>query len=491
MFSNASAEISAKQIEVEVKKDSKKDEENISENISETSPERSGVETQSLTNKFKDEELQKVSDQCGQHDLQIPNVSELARRSHNQVETDGKEKEERKIGECLKESMTSKLGKTAAVVEERMSDADALETTELNRDVVDPEMSDVGARIARNFGGARLEKIDAQVKDVVDLKTLAETCANEEYIDVVTIDEEPTEIFQQVSQNEMQDDKEMETKTIYEQEKEDNKNGSHSLDVEKETSLDMISEEQQLQEHATVQSKATTACEETTTVNLDSPKLPFSDEKDDENNEPTKKSRSLSSQEIIKTSLPNSLVNDDTNAQITSKVEKDEIEECEAMSVDYQCSPAVTEKVEDIERKQVSVCDKNSEKASLTGSLESGGIRNLDEEKTMDTPMESGKEVRKNNQDVPSKVAASPEQEVPEKTAVESSVLKSSENSSTDIRHEGSQKMKTAEERIIASDNSIEEQSYTEEFKALEELLPADDMGLFDDVLPSKPQPVR
>jgi hypothetical protein len=51
--------------------------------------------------------------------------------------------------------------------------------------------------------------------------------------------------------------------------------------------------------------------------------------------------------------------------------------------------------------------------------------------------------------------------------------------------------MKTAEERIIASDNSIEEQSYTEEFKALEELLPADDMGLFDDVLPSKPQPVR
>jgi hypothetical protein len=487
MFPNASAETSAKKIEAEVKKDSKKDEENISENISETSPERSGVETQSLTNRFNDEELREVSDQCGQHDLQVPNVSELARRSHNQVETDGKEKEERKIDVCLKESMTSKLEKTTAVVEERMSDAAALETTELNRDVVDPEMSDVGARIAGNFG-ARLEKIDAQVKDVVDLKTLAETCANEEYIDVVTIDEEPTEISQQVSQNEMQDDKEMETKRMYGEEKEDNKNGSYSLDVEKETSLDVISEEQ---EHATVQSKATTACEETTTVNLDNPKLPFSDEKDDENNEPTKKSRSLSSQEIIKRSLPNSLVNDDTNAQITSKVEKNEIEECEAISVDYQCSPAVTEKVEDIERKQVSVCDKNSEKASLTGSLESGGIRNLDEEKTMDTPMESGKEVRNNNQDVPSKVAASPEQEVPEKTAVESSVLKSSENSSTDIRHEGSQKMKTAEERIIASDNSIEEQSYTEEFKALEELLPADDMGLFDDVLPSKPQPVR
>lgn len=50
--------------------------------------------------------------------------------------------------------------------------------------------------------------------------------------------------------------------------------------------------------------------------------------------------------------------------------------------------------------------------------------------------------------------------------------------------------METTEEKVdITTPNThtIDEQYYTEEFKALEELLPRDDMGLFDDVMMSKP----
>ena len=71
--------------------------------------------------------------------------------------------------------------------------------------------------------------------------------------------------------------------------------------------------------------------------------------------------------------------------------------------------------------------------------------------------------------------------------------LTSSKNSSTDIPDNESKKVKTAEENveITTCNNTIDEQSYTEEFKALEELLPTDDMGLFDDVLMSKPKSIR
>ena len=71
--------------------------------------------------------------------------------------------------------------------------------------------------------------------------------------------------------------------------------------------------------------------------------------------------------------------------------------------------------------------------------------------------------------------------------------LTSSENSSTDIPDNESKKVRTTEENveITTCNNTIDEQSYTEEFKALEELLPTDDMGLFDDVLMSKPKSIR
>ena len=69
---------------------------------------------------------------------------------------------------------------------------------------------------------------------------------------------------------------------------------------------------------------------------------------------------------------------------------------------------------------------------------------------------------------------------------VVSSILTSNENSATDISHNECKKVETTED-ITTPNNTIDEQSYTEEFKALEELLPRDDMGLFDDVMMSKP----
>ena len=508
----------------------------MSENVSETSPKQSGVETQ-----------------C------VPKLAELAQRSCNQIETNGKNKEERKSDECTKEMKTSKL-ESSTVIDEQISDAAGLETTELGRDVVSPEISDVGAQVGNADSqisdfDARLSQVDAQMVDVIDLQTLADTCAEEEYIDVLTVDEEPCESFHfGVIQNQVpHNDEKTETKRPG-KEKEDKKTGSHSLDKDKETILNAIPEQQQLQEqqqqqqqHAIadviIQSKSTPFCE----ANLVNLKMPLSDEKDDikaQNNEPTNRSSSLNSQEIIQEKLseilaivskeewneprlsqtkfrspsqiaenadkcfgdpiktsdteikiksdkhtpdglenncveekvPKSLANNDTDSQNTSKIENIEIEQYEEMQVD---NPAVTEKVKDSENKQVSNCvnsDKNSQKASSKGSQKIGGSENLQKEKRM----ERNEDVKKDEEEVPRKVATSPEQEVPHEM-VTTPVIPPNE----------SQKLKTTEEKVVASSNSFEDQSYTEEFRALEELLPTDDMGLFDDVLLSKPQSIR
>ena len=63
----------------------------------------------------------------------------------------------------------------------------------------------------------------------------------------------------------------------------------------------------------------------------------------------------------------------------------------------------------------------------------------------------------------------------------------------TCICHNESRELETTEETkidITTPDNTIDEQSYTEEFKALEELLPTDDMGLFDDII-CQPKSIR
>lgn len=65
-------------------------------------------------------------------------------------------------------------------------------------------------------------------------------------------------------------------------------------------------------------------------------------------------------------------------------------------------------------------------------------------------------------------------------------MLTSTKNSTADISRETTEKAVDA----ITSCN-VDEQSYTEEFRALEELLPADDIGLFDDVMMSQPKSTR
>lgn len=65
-------------------------------------------------------------------------------------------------------------------------------------------------------------------------------------------------------------------------------------------------------------------------------------------------------------------------------------------------------------------------------------------------------------------------------------MLTSTKNSTADISRETTEK---AVDAITSC--SVDEQSYTEEFRALEELLPADDIGLFDDVMMSQPKSTR
>ena len=73
-----------------------------------------------------------------------------------------------------------------------------------------------------------------------------------------------------------------------------------------------------------------------------------------------------------------------------------------------------------------------------------------------------------------------------------SSVVTSSGSSTADISHNTSKTLETTEKTVdVTTSGSIDEQSYTEEFRALEELLPADDIGLFDDVMMSQTKSTR
>ena len=68
----------------------------------------------------------------------------------------------------------------------------------------------------------------------------------------------------------------------------------------------------------------------------------------------------------------------------------------------------------------------------------------------------------------------------------------STENLEADISHDTSKTLETTEKAMdVITSGSIDERSYAEEFRALEELLPTDDMGLFDDVLMSQPKSAR
>ncbi|CAB3996809.1 Hypothetical predicted protein [Paramuricea clavata] len=215
--------------------------------------------------------------------------------------------------------------------------------------------------------------------------------------------------------------------------------------------------------------------------------------------------------------VSNSFVNSHKNSHNLAKTENIEIKQRGMMSVDDECYPAIIEKEEDAGNRQVSAdvnCGKNSQKATAT--VEVTGNKDLSSQETSERVEDFiSKSIDFHDQEVPDKVATSPEQEVPDKMVssppsrkekyisvilknnaetfnhdeVQSSILTSNENSATDISHNESKKVETTEEKvdITTPNNTIDEQSYTEEFKALEELLPRDDMGLFDDVMMSKP----
>ena len=71
-------------------------------------------------------------------------------------------------------------------------------------------------------------------------------------------------------------------------------------------------------------------------------------------------------------------------------------------------------------------------------------------------------------------------------------MVTASESSTACISHNTSKTLETTEKTVdVITSGSIDEQSYTEEFRALEELLPADDIGLFDDVMISQTKSTR
>lgn len=74
---------------------------------------------------------------------------------------------------------------------------------------------------------------------------------------------------------------------------------------------------------------------------------------------------------------------------------------------------------------------------------------------------------------------------------MKSSLQTSTENLEADISHDTSKTLETTEKAIDVITSSIDEESYAEEFRALEELLPADDIGLFDEVMMSQPKSAR
>ncbi len=444
-------------------------------------------------------------------------------------------------GQSLNESMASKLKTSTVIVDEQMIDVTGLETTELDTNIteVGPGMSDVPARMSDVHArmsdvparmsdvparvsdvparmsdvparmsdvparmsdvparvsdvparisdvearvsdfDARLSDVGARIRDVIGLQTLAETCANEEYIDVVTVEDEPgSESPQRGSQNQETSCSTSESETKSGETRDDRNDNKPQFMGEAKIS-DVIPDDAIVDVVMSNQNKPTALCEEVSN--------PLSNENDDKKAQNNKSmDESLSSQEIIeeklseilsivtewnegslsqtksesntnaspitenadkylddplKTSVTvtemmpsesesekckldgsqhkcvedrvsNSLANSDKNSQ--NRSEDMEIKQ----SMSNECYLAITEKVEDVE-------DKNSQKATTTKTKEIVGSKDLSYQekkvgdfisKRMDIPIASDKDVHENDQEVPNKMATSPEQEVPNK----------------------------------------------------------------------------
>lgn len=437
---------------------------------------------ESTTNKPEDENTathQEIGDQSGQEILQqVLKLSDLTQQSCDQIETNRRNKEEKRIAKSMndnksessKESMVNKFETSTVIV---------------------GQMNDV----------TRLSNIEARVSyfDALGLQTLADTCAVVSAVEhVVSVAKEPGK--SDSSQNKLQNEAERETKEMLgerrDNENDNNNNSQHLAEENIPNKNNNVIPEKQQDAIADVimssLSKPTTLCEEGTTDNLVIRKIPSSeiDGKKAQNNvmailnEPMNKSSSPSSQEIIKDKLSemlsmitenesnrpalsqtksdsntnattmientdkdgpveasvtdtkilsiesdkcnsdgpqervsNSLVNSDKNSHNSAKTENIEIKQREMMSVDDECYPAIIEKEEDAGNKQVSAdvnCDKNSQKAIAT--VEVTENKDLSSQETSERVEDFiSKSIDFHDQEVPDKVATSPEQEVPDK----------------------------------------------------------------------------
>ena len=76
--------------------------------------------------------------------------------------------------------------------------------------------------------------------------------------------------------------------------------------------------------------------------------------------------------------------------------------------------------------------------------------------------------------------------------AVATPTLNSSEHPTTGVTQNESKKVCPAKKVDVTTFNDIlENQSFAEEFEALEKLLPKDDVGFFDDMILSQPNSIR